>query len=100
LTVSATATSRSGAHRHRRQRAGADPLGCKDRADTSDLALAAQPLEQPQDSASQQRRGARPSFGEGCRAERKVALEIVQQAKIERLVGHRDLKTPFAARGW
>jgi hypothetical protein len=84
---------------HRRQRAGTNALGRKDGADAGDFALATQRLEQAQDGVLSHTK-ALPDFSERCRAKREVPLEVVQQTKVERLVGHCDLRIPCAAHGW
>ena len=75
-------------NRHRGQRRGADPLGREDGADARDLALAAQLLK-PGQNRSLADPEARRQFGEGRRTQRKIALEFVEQAKLEGVV-HRQ----------
>jgi hypothetical protein len=82
---------------HRGQRAGANALGCEDGADARDLPLAAQRLEHPQDGAFGDPE-ARRQLGEGCRTQREIPLELVEQAKVERRVHHRHQKPVRLAR--
>jgi hypothetical protein len=70
-------------HGHRRQRRGADALGREDGADAGNLAFAAQVFQPAQDGpfANAEARG---QFGERRRTEREIALEVVEQAEVER----------------
>jgi hypothetical protein len=70
---------------HRRQRTGADALGCEDRADAGDLSLAPQLFEQAQNGPLGDAE-ARGELGERRRTERKIALKIVEQVNIERMI--------------
>ena len=70
-------------HGHRRQCRGADALGCKDRPDARDLAFAAK-IFQPADDHSFGHAKARRQLGKRRRAEREIALEIVEQPELQR----------------
>ena len=83
-------------YRHCSQSRSADALGRENSANTRNLAFTAQRIEPAQQGAladAQTRR----HFGKGGRAERKVALKIVQQAEIERLV---HFRIRSARHGW
>ena len=74
-------------HRHGGQRAGADALWREDRADTSDLPFAPQPLQHAQHRAFSHPQLAR-QFGKGRRTQRKILLPFAQEPRPQTIIEH------------
>ena len=76
---------------HRRQCRGADALRGEDGADPRNLAFTAQVFEPAEDDLLAHPQACR-QFGEGRRAEREVALEVVEELEVEGVVHQKPMR--------